>query len=283
MGVRMVDTRAELSPVASAKDIGRTPLRKFGQVEVNRIVPDSSQPRREFDEEEISRLASSIRKMGQLHPIRIRWEAEAEKWVIITGERRWRATQAAGLTHIDCYFHDDEITQSEVLEQQLVENLLRQDLNPLEEARGYASLIQLNGWNGKQIADALRVSPSKVSRALALLELPRDLQPQVQSGLIAPTSAYELTKLDNEAAQHDLAKQLASRSLTRTKAVKAVRQRRGKKTPKSRGIRLSFPADHGILVSVTATHKSTYHEIEEALLQALEEVKHRIANRVQVL
>jgi ParB family chromosome partitioning protein len=282
MGVRTVDIHPELSPVASAKDIGRRPLRTFGQVEIDRIMPDGSQPRREFNEKEIARLASSIRNMGQLHPIRIRWDAEVEKWIIITGERRWRATKAAGLTHIDCYFHDDDVTQSEVLEQQLVENLLRQDLNPLEEARGYASLMQLNGWNGRQIADALRVSSSKVSRALALLQLPDDLQQQVRSGVIPPTSAYELTKIENEAAQRDLAEQLAASAMTRTKAVNAVRQRRGKKIPRSRGIRLSFSADNGIRVSVSSRRKGTYHEIEEAILQALEEVRHRITNRVQL-
>jgi ParB family chromosome partitioning protein len=282
MGVRQIDIQPKLSPVASAKDIGRTPVRKFGQVEIDRISPDSGQPRSEFDEEGIGRLASSIRSMGQLHPIRIRWDVEAEKWIIVTGERRWRATKAAGLTHIDCYFHDDDITPSEILEQQLVENLLRQDLRPMEEAGGYASLMELNGWSGKQIADALRVSPSKVSRALALLELPDDLQRQVQFGVIPPTSAYELTKLDNEAAQRDLADRAASGSLTHKQAANAVRQRRGKKVLQSRGIRLTFPTENGIHVSVTASRKGTYHEIEESLLQALEEVRHRIVNRVQL-
>ena len=97
------------------------PLRAFGQVEVSRVTPDSSQPRTEFDEDEIVRLASSIQSMGQLHPIRVRWDGEAANWVIVTGERRWRATKAAGLTHIDCYFHEGDITPSEILEQQLID------------------------------------------------------------------------------------------------------------------------------------------------------------------
>jgi ParB family chromosome partitioning protein len=282
MGVRQVEIHPELSPVVSAKDIGRMPLRKFGQVEVDRVAPDSSQPRSEFAEAEIASLASSIKNMGQLHPIRIRWDGEADSWVIVTGERRWRATKAAGLSHIDCYFHEDGITPSEILEQQLVENLLRQDLKPMEEARGYASLMQLNGWSGKQTAAALRVSSSKVSRALALLDLPDDLQQQVQSGAIPATSAYELTKLSNEAAQRDLAEQAASGSLSRKKAANAVRQRRGKKVSPARGIRLTFPAENGIKVCVMASRKGTYHEIEKAILQALEEVRHRIANRVQL-
>lgn len=282
MGVRQIDLQPQLSPVPSAKDAGRTPLRKFGRVEVNRITPDPSQPRAEFDEEEIQRLASSIRNTGQLHPIRVRWSEELNQWVIVTGERRWRATRAAGLSHIDCYFHDDEITSSEILEQQLVENLLRQDLKPMEEARGYAALMELNSWNGKQVAEALRVSPSRVSRALALLDLPEDVQQQVDSGMLPRTSAYELTKLENESAQRSLAEQAAAGVLTHRQASGAVRQRRGKKPARPQTVRQTFRAENGISVTVTANRKTTYHHIEEALQEALDEVRHRITNNVQL-
>jgi ParB family chromosome partitioning protein len=259
------------------------PLRTFGQVEVNRVTPDSSQPRSEFDEEEITRLASSIQSMGQLHPIRVRWDAEAGIWVIVTGERRWRATKAAGLTHIDCYFHEGDITPSEILEQQLVENLLREGLKPMEEARGYISLMELNGWNRKQVADALRVSPSKVTRALALLELPDDIQERVQAGAITPTSAYELTKLANPAAQRRLAEEAASGLLTQKDTVDAVRKRRGKLAPRPRGIKQTFCDENGFRVTVSSKKKGTYYDIEHALVSALEEVRHRIANRVQLI
>lgn len=282
MGVRQIDVQPQLSPVPASKDAGRTPLRKFGRVEVERIIPDPKQPRTEFDEEEIQRLASSIRNTGQLHPIRVRWQEEYQKWIIVTGERRWRATQAAGLAHIDCYFHDDEITPSEILEQQLVENLLRQDLSPMDEARGYAALMKLNDWNGKQVSEALRVSPSKVSRALALLELPAEVHEKVESGVIPRKSAYELTKLKNESAQRSLADQASTGSLTYKKAVGEVRQRRGKKASAPRGIRQTFQAENGLKVTVTANRKGNYHEIVEALEQALEEVRLRIDSNIQL-
>jgi len=282
MGVRQAEVESRFSPVPSAKDAGRTPLRKFGQVEIDRIIPDPGQPRTDFDEEEIQRLASSIRNTGQLHPIRIRWDDDSSKWVIVTGERRWRATKAAGLTHIDCYFHDDGITQSEILEQQLVENLLRQDLSPMDEARGYAALMELNQWNGKQVAESLRVSPSKVSRALALLDLPDDVRQQVESGVIPRTAAYELTKLESGAAQRSIAEQAAHEPLTHKKTAGAVRQRRGKKSTPARNVKQTFQAENGFKVTVSANRKGTYHDIEEALEQALDEVRLRIKSNIQL-
>ena len=282
MGVRPVESQPKLSPVASAKDVGRTPLRKFGKLDIEQVIADPNQPRSVFDEEEIQQLASSIRNTGQLHPIRVRFDPDVEKWIIVTGERRYRATVAAGLPQIDCYFHDEEITESEILEQQLVENLLRQDLKPLEEARGYAALMELNNWNGKQVAEALRVSASKVSRALAILDLPEEVQQQVEAGAIARTSAYELAKLGNESTQRNLAEQAASGTLTHKQTSNAVRQRRGTKPAKPRGIRQEFAAENGIKVTVTANRKGNYHEIEEALEQALDEVRLRIKSNVQL-
>ena len=283
MGVRQIDTRPQFSPVASAKDVGRIPLRKFGQVDVERIMPDPAQPRTEFDQEELEHLAKSIREKGQLHPIRVRWMDEFEKWFIVTGERRWRATQLAGLDKIDCYFVEGELNPSEILEQQLVENLLRQDLKPMDEARGYANLMEINDWNGKQVAEALRVSTSKVSRALALLDLPEDVQRQVETGVIPRTAAYELSKLENESMQRDLAGRAAAGSLTHKQAVGAVRQRKGKSTRKQPGIRQTFQAENGIKVTVSASRKGNYHEVEEALEQALDEVRLRINSNIQLL
>ena len=101
MGIRENDARPKLSPVASPKDVGRRPLRTFARVDLEMVAPDPAQPRSEFSEEAIQRLAQSIREKGQLHPIRVRWSDERNKWLIISGERRWRATKAAGLPTID--------------------------------------------------------------------------------------------------------------------------------------------------------------------------------------
>jgi len=283
MGLRRNGRTAQLSPVSSAKDVGRRPLRTFGSVEIDRIGPDPKQPRVEFDEGEIERLAGSIRSHGQLHPIRVRWEEANEKWIIVTGERRWRATKAAGLPTIDCYFIDGEVTQAELREQQLVENLLRTDLKPLEEAKGYQSLMELNGWNGKQVAQALRVTTSRVSRSLALLDLPEEIQKQVDSGALPKTSAYEISKLDDSDQQATLASKAASGELSHAKTVNQIRQRKGKTAAKPRvGLHQVFMSESGIRVTVTSNSKATYDEVAAALSEALEEVQHRIRNNIRL-
>jgi len=283
MGLRRVERTATLSPVSSAKDVGRRPLRTFGKVDVDRIVPDPDQPRTEFDEAEIERLAGSIRAHGQLHPIRVRWEEAVGKWIIITGQRRWRATKAAGLPAIDCFFVDGELTEGELREQQLVENLLRTDLKPLEEAKAYQSLMELNDWNGKQVAEALRVTTSRISRALALLDLPEHVQQQVDAGTLPKSSAYEISKLPDSSQQTTLANKAVSGELSHAKTVKQIKQRRGKKSPKPRqGLHQVFIAESGLKVTVTSKSKANYHEVEQAISEALEEVQHRIRNNIKL-
>ncbi len=276
MGIRTTDSRPHLSPVASLKDVGRRPLRTFGQVDIDLVQPDPKQPRSEFSAEAITRLAHSIREQGQLHPIRIRWDNTNEKWLIISGERRWRATKEAGLPTIDCYFQEGNISKSDILGQQLVENLLREDLRPIEEAKAFSALMELQGWNGKQVARALHVPESKVSRSLALLDLTPEMQAQVEAGRVAARTAYEITKLPQGTARQGLAESAAHGKLSHKQAAAAVRQRQGKATPKSRNTKQVFFADDGWRVTVSANKKGTYHEMEIALSQALEEVRHYI-------
>jgi ParB family chromosome partitioning protein len=247
------------------------------------VVPDPRQPRTEFSDEAIQHLAESIRTKGQFHPIRVRWSEDDSKWVIISGERRWRATQTAGLKTIDCFFQNGEVTPSQVLEQSLVENLLREDLKPMEQAKAFSELMDLNGWNGKQVAEALNVSASKVSRALTLLDLPVDVQQRVNDGQLAARSAYELTKLATESAQRDLADQAKDGKLSHAKAVLAVKQRKGKPGVKTRGFKQSFLADNGIKITASAPRKVTYADVEVALSQAIEEVRHYIEQDRKVL
>ncbi len=282
MGVRTDNVQPRLSPVASAKDTGRRPLRNIGRVDIEQVVPDPGQPRLEFSEDAIERLAQSIHDKGQLSAIRVRWSEQLQKWVIIAGERRYRATKRAGLKTIDCYFHDGELAKSEVLEQQLIENCLREDLKPVEEAKAFCLLMELNGWTGKQVAKALRVPASKVSRGLALLKLPDDILAKVDSGEIATRAAYELSKLDGNPARRELAKKAGAGKLTLEQTASAVRQRRGKQKRRSRNTRQVFLTENGWKVSVSANKSGDYLDIEQALQEALDEVRHRLANNVQL-
>lgn len=283
MGVREHDLRPRLSPVPSGKDAGRRPLRNVGQLDINHVIPDPDQPRVEFSEEALERLAQSIRDKGQLSPIRVRWNDQLAKWVIISGERRYRATKRAGLPTIDCFFQDGEPSRSEVLEQQLIENLLREDLQPIEEAKAFTQLLEMNGWSQKALAEALRIPQSKVTRALALLKLPEDVQEQVASGEVSPRAAYQISRIADEDIRRNLADQAAAKAITHEDAARVVRKAKGKSKPKDRGVKQTFLAENGFRVVVSAHRKGTYHEVEQALIEALEDVRTRIRNRRELL
>ena len=174
MGVRdpahAVSLRRPSAARLSPKDVGRVPLRTFGQVDIELVAPDPRQPRKEFNPEDTA-TRRGIREKGQFHPIRVRWDAPTK-----VGHHHRRTPLAATrrrATAIDCYFVENEIATRKSLNSSS-SNLLREDLKPVEEARAFVSLMELHGWNGKQVAEALRLPASKVSRALALLKLPDD-------------------------------------------------------------------------------------------------------------
>ena len=277
IGLRSDCSKPRLSPEADEKNIGRRALKDFGSIEISQVIPDPEQPRVHFSEEEIEQLSASIRDKGQLHPISVRWSEAHQKWVIIAGERRFRAATRAGLPTVQCRFYEGKLTQSELLEHQLIENLLRQDLRPIEEAKAFQQLLELNGWNGKELSQAIRVSQSRIARALALLRLPPDFQSQVESGALAPSVAYELSKLATDEERRAALQRGANGRLTRDQAAVQVRKRK-RVAGRSKTLKQTFATATGWKVMVTSRKSGNYEEIAEALQEALDEVHHRIRN-----
>ena len=284
MGVRAIDSKPLLSPVASAKDVGRRALRTFGTLAIENLMPDPDQPRSEFDEEEIQHLSKSIVDKGQLHPIRVRWSETHGKWIIISGERRFRAIKLAGLPTAECYFQEGELTKTDILEQQLIENLLRADLKPIEEATAFDDLMKLNGWTGKELSEAIRVSQGKIARSLALLKLPADVRDRIDAGEVSARAAYEASKLSSEEQQRAAVSHIDPTSTVPTieSVQKKVRERAGIASKKRRGVKQTFVTDDGWKITVSASRKGNYHEVEQALQRALDEVRLRIENNVQL-
>lgn len=215
-----------LAPVVatSSPDFGRTRAREAGHMEIEQIVPDPNQPRKEFDPDALDSLAASLKRHGQLLPVRVRWNADLGKWVIISGERRYQAAKRSGLKTLACVFVDKELSPTEILQEQIVENLLREDLKPIEQAKAYKTLMEMQGWNGSQLAEALHISKATVSRVLTLLKLPEDVQKQVDQGEIPSTAAYEVAKLPSEIARREMAERIVSEGMNRRDAVDAVRE-----------------------------------------------------------
>lgn len=204
------------------------------EVPLDKIVRDPDQPREEFEPEALERLAESLKTRGQIQPIRVRWDDAQGKYVVICGERRWRAARLAGLATMTCVVSEGTIDAGELLALQLIENCLREDLRPIEQARAFKSLMIRNGWSGNQTAKALGVAQPTVVRALALLELPEPVQDRVEQGTLTPGTAYEIGKVHDPKIQSELAERVISEGLNRTEAMEAVRVA-AKRTPSTLG------------------------------------------------
>jgi ParB family chromosome partitioning protein len=166
----------------------------------------------------------SLKAHGQIQPISVRWSEDMGRYLIVTGERRWRASILAGRPTIAAVIIEGERSESQVLEMQLVENRLREDLQPIEQARAFRTLMDRNDWTAARLAEALQLTGASVTRALALLDLPYTVQDAVASGQLAPSVAYEVSKLDDPDAQAEVAARVVSEGLSRAETVKAVRQ-----------------------------------------------------------
>ena len=247
-------------PRESGPDDGRTRARDAGHMELSRIVPDPDQPRKEFDDDAIERLAASILKHGQLMPIRVRWNQGLAKWVVISGERRYRAATKAGLKTVACIFAEDGLTTSEILQEQIIENLLREDLKPIEQARAYRQLMDLHNWTAKELSGELQVSQGAISKSLSLLNLPEDLQVQVEAGAIPATTAYEVAKVADPTAQREVARRIIDERLTRDAATEVVREVAAKpaqvREPRAKSSRPAPPE------SLTRTYKTKRGRVE---------------------
>ncbi len=233
---------------ASPSPAGQVPERLRGvvrsknaaDVPVDRIGPDPGQPREEFDPEALERLAESLKAKGQLQPIRVRWDEGRGAYVIICGERRWRAAQRAGLQTMSCVIVDGPIDAGELLALQMIENCVREDLQPIEQARAFRALIDRNGWSARQVARELGIVQSNVVRALALLDLPVAVQDQVEQGSLPPATAYEVSKLDDPEAQSEVAARVVAEGLSRAETVEAVKKAAGRPravSSKGRGVK----------------------------------------------
>ncbi len=156
---------------------------------IDMIEPNPDQPRRHFDADHLQELTDSIREKGVLQPLVVR-PADGERYQIVAGERRWRAAQAAGLHQIPAIVR--ELTDTEVLELAIIENIQREDLNAIEEAAGYRSLIQRFGHSQDQVAKALGKSRSYIANLLRLLSLPDAVQTHLREGRLTAGHARAL-------------------------------------------------------------------------------------------
>jgi ParB family transcriptional regulator, chromosome partitioning protein len=233
------------------------------ELPLDRVAPDPDQPRKEFDSEAIERLAGSLKQRGQIQPIRVRWDESIQTWIIIAGERRWRAARLAGLATIAAVEVQGAPTPDEVLEDQLVENCLRDDLKPIEQARAFESLMNRRSLTQAQVAERLHLSPSTISRALSLLTLPAAVQVEIDSGRVQPTVGYELAKIEDTSKRDSLTASAVRGELTQAAE---VRQR----TVRQKPARVEYRTSHGKVTIEVAADRDQDEAAVAALREALE-------------
>ena len=208
-----------LIPAADAPDTGEgSGLR---ELPIGSVHPNRLQPRRSFDEETLEGLTDSVRELGVLQPILVRERDDG--YELIAGERRWRAAKRAGLASIPAVVRtaDDEAS----LEQALVENLHRQDLNALEEAGAYQQLIEDFGLTQEQVAQRVGKSRSAVANHLRLFQLPPGVQKLVGEGLLSAGHAKALLGHPDRAYQESLARRAVAESMSVRDVERLVKER----------------------------------------------------------
>lgn len=196
-------------------------------IPVERIVPNPRQPRSHIDPKELSELAVSIREHGVIQPLILTYQAESDQYILVAGERRWRAAQLAGLERVPAILRD--VGDQQRLELALIENIQREDLNALEAAEAYRQLTEEFHLSHDEIATRVGKSRSAISNTLRLLKLPAGVQQALVNGQISEGHARALLALSSSQAQSAALRTILNHGLNVRQTEELVRKLSGQK------------------------------------------------------
>lgn len=217
---------------------------------INEIIPNKEQPRKTFDEQALQELADSIRQHGVLQPLLVR-PLTTGGYQLVAGERRWRASRIAELKEVPVIIK--ELSDNEAMEIAIIENLQREDLNPIEEAEGLQALIDKCGYTQEEVAVSVGKSRPAITNALRLLRLPVEVRDMTQQGIISAGHARALLAFDNSAMMLECADQIVKKKLTVRDVEKMAKR----------------PVQKTLSASSPKRRDSFYDEVEIALSEAL--------------
>ncbi len=178
---------------------------------INEIIPNKDQPRKTFDEDALQELADSIIQHGVLQPLLVR-PLPTGGYQLVAGERRWRASRIAGLKEVPVVIK--ELSDVETMEIAIIENLQREDLNPIEEAEGLQALIDRCGFTQEDVAVSVGKSRPAIANALRLLKLPPEVRDMTRNGDISAGHARALLAFDNDAMIYEISQNIVKNNLT---------------------------------------------------------------------
>ena len=188
-------------------------------VKITKVEPNSSQPRRNFDEDALQELADSIKQFGVISPILV--QDRKDHYEIIAGERRWRAAKMAGLKEVPVIIRN--YTEQEIVEISLIENIQREDLNPIEEAQAYRRLLEEFHLKQDELADRVSKSRVTVANSIRLLKLMPDVQQMLIDEMISSGHARALLGIENPQEQYNLAQRIFDEKLSVREVEKIVK------------------------------------------------------------
>lgn len=199
------------------------------ELDINLIVPNKNQPRKEFEKVSLEELKNSIQQYGIIQPIVVR--KVEDKYEIIAGERRWRAAREASFDKIPCIIK--EVDEKEAIKLAIIENIQREDLNPIEEANAFKSLMNTYNLKQEEVAEAVGKSRSYVANSLRLLNLDEEIQDYISEGKISTGHAKALLGVRNKKDRLSIAKTIIDKKLNVRETEKLVSKSKRKKTGKS--------------------------------------------------
>ena len=199
-------------------------------VKINEVEPNREQPRKEFDEDSLMELADSIRQFGILQPLLV--QKKKDYYEIIAGERRWRAAKLAGVKEVPVI--EKEYTDQEILEIGLIENIQRENLNPIEEAIAYKRLLEEFNLKQDEVAERVSKSRTAVTNSMRLLKLSDKVQQMIIDDMISTGHARALLAIDDPELQYTLANKIFDEKLSVRETEKLVKEIKNPKKPKEK-------------------------------------------------
>ena len=215
-------------------DNGSSSAEGASTLRLSEIEPNKGQPRKQFDKEALQQLADSISEHGVIQPLIVRSMPNGG-YQIIAGERRWRAAKMAGLSEIPVVIRDD-LSEEQAMQIAMIENLQRENLNPIEEALGYKELLDKTGITQDKLAKVLGKARSSIANSLGLLTMPNAVQELLKNGSLSVGHCKALKKIKDEAVMIELANKTAKGELS-VRQVEAIARREDRNAEESRKVK----------------------------------------------
>lgn len=225
-------------------EVKTKPMEEMSEIKLSNIIPNPTQPRTEFDEEALEELAESIRQLGLIQPITVK--RDGEKYIIISGERRWRAAEKAGLEALPAYIREVDDTTLHAMA--LVENIQREDLNAIEISLGMQRLIEECGLTQEALAERLGKKRSTVANYLRLLNLPDEVQFAIKGGIISMGHAKAIASAEGKSKQLSWLKRCIKSNLSVRQLEELIRLASDKKHKVAPVVDEEYPESYGRLV-----------------------------------